>query len=146
MAYTHGHHESVMRHRSKMMIRDDDSLCMYNEVHGCFGGTSEHVTLCAMSCVTRRKQQRPGIASNDNTTHVPTARSCADPTKPNHTTTRHTRAKDKMILQMVMSCVIHVIQQCQASVALSVLKQYGFRCVTIYALSQEWHCARRALS
>ena len=25
-------------------------------------------------CVTRRKQQRPGIASNDNTTHVPTAR------------------------------------------------------------------------
>ena len=51
--------------------------------------------------VTRGKQQRPGIASNDNTTHVPTARSSADPTKPNHTPTRHTRAKDKMILQMV---------------------------------------------
>ena len=51
-------------------------------------------------CVTRRKQQRPGIASNDNTTHVPTARSSADLTKPNHTPTRHTRAKDKIILQM----------------------------------------------
>ena len=36
-------------------------------------------------CVTRRKQQRPGIAADDNTTHVPTARSSADPTKPNHT-------------------------------------------------------------
>ena len=28
--------------------------------------------------VTRRKQQRPGIASNDNTMHVFTARSSAD--------------------------------------------------------------------
>ena len=35
--------------------------------------------------VTRRKQQSPGIASNDSTTHVPTARSSADPTKPTHT-------------------------------------------------------------
>ena len=42
--------------------------------------------------VTRRKQQRPGIASNNSTTHVPTARSSADPTKPNHTPTRHTHA------------------------------------------------------
>ena len=50
--------------------------------------------------VTRRKQQRPGIASNDNTTHVPTARSSADPTKPNHTPMQHTRAKEKMILKM----------------------------------------------
>ena len=39
-------------------------------------------------CVTRRKQQRPGIASNDNTTHVPTARSSADLTKPNQTPTQ----------------------------------------------------------
>ena len=52
-------------------------------------------------CVTRRKQQRPGIASNDDTTHVPTARSSADLTKPNHTPTRHSRAKDKIILQLV---------------------------------------------
>ena len=37
--------------------------------------------------VTRRKPQRPGIASNDTTTHVPTARSSADLTKPNHTPT-----------------------------------------------------------
>ena len=53
-------------------------------------------------CVThvQRKQHRPGIASSDNTMHVPTARSSADPTKPNHTPTRHTRAKDKTILQM----------------------------------------------
>ena len=48
-----------------------------------------------------RKQQRPGIASNDNTKHVPTARSSADLTKPNNTPTRHTRAKDKIIQQMV---------------------------------------------
>ena len=52
-------------------------------------------------CVPRRKQQRPGIALNDNTTRAPSARSSADPTRPNHTPTRHTRAKDKMILQMV---------------------------------------------
>ena len=35
-------------------------------------------------CVTRRKQHRPGIAPNANTTHVPTAGSSAAPTKPNH--------------------------------------------------------------
>ena len=51
-------------------------------------------------CVTWRKQQRPGIAANDNTMHVPATRSSADLTKPNHTPTRHTRAKDRMILQM----------------------------------------------
>ena len=51
-------------------------------------------------CVTRRKQRRPGIALNDNTTQVPTARSSADLTKPNHIPTQHTRAKDKVILQM----------------------------------------------
>ena len=45
--------------------------------------------------VTQRKQNRPGIASNDNTMHVPTARSSTDLMKPNHTPTRHTRAKDK---------------------------------------------------
>ena len=32
-------------------------------------------------CVTRRKQRRLGIASNDNTTHLTTARSSADLTK-----------------------------------------------------------------
>ena len=50
-------------------------------------------------CVTRRKQERPGNASNDNTAHMPTARSSADLTKPNHTPTRHTLTKDKIILQ-----------------------------------------------
>ena len=35
-------------------------------------------------------------------THVPTARSSADLTKPTHTPTRHTRPKDKILLQMVM--------------------------------------------
>ena len=37
--------------------------------------------------VTRRKQQRPGTAPNDNTTHVPTTGSSAALTKPNHTPT-----------------------------------------------------------
>ena len=36
-----------------------------------------NLTLLVAS-VTRRKQQRPGIASNDNATNVPTARSSAD--------------------------------------------------------------------
>ena len=43
-------------------------------------------------CVSRRKQHRPGIAPNANTTHVPTAGSSAAPTKPNHTPSRHSRA------------------------------------------------------
>jgi len=34
---------------------------------------------------TRRKQHRPGITLNDNTVHVPTARSSADLLRPNHT-------------------------------------------------------------
>ena len=55
---------------------------------------------CARAGVTRRKQQRPGIATNGNTTHVLTIRSSADLTKPNHTPTRHTRAEKKLILQM----------------------------------------------
>ena len=50
--------------------------------------------------VTRRKQKRPGIASNDNTTHAPTARRSADLTKPNHTPMRHIHSKDRIILQM----------------------------------------------
>ena len=45
--------------------------------------------------VTRRKQQRPGIASNDNTMHVPTATSSSALTKPNHTPMRPTRATDQ---------------------------------------------------
>ena len=56
---------------------------------------------CLLMCrVTRRKQERPGDASNDNTTHVPTARSSADLTKLNNTPTRHTLTKGKVILQM----------------------------------------------
>ena len=51
--------------------------------------------------VTQRKQHRPGIGPNDNTTHVPTAGSSAALTKPNHSPTRHPRAKGKIILQMV---------------------------------------------
>ena len=51
-------------------------------------------------CVTRRKQHRPGIASNDNTMHATTARSSADLTKPNQTPTRHNLAKDTIILHI----------------------------------------------
>ena len=47
------------------------------------------------SSVTRRKHHRPGIAPNANTTHVPTAGSSAAPTKPNHTPSRHSRARRK---------------------------------------------------
>ena len=53
------------------------------------------------SGVTRRKQHRPGIAPNANTTHVPTAGSSAALTKPNHTPSRHSRAKGKLLLQTV---------------------------------------------
>ena len=53
-----------------------------------------------MRCVARRKQQRPGNASYDNTTHVLTGISSANLKKPSHTPTRHTRAKVKIILQM----------------------------------------------
>ena len=52
-------------------------------------------------CVTRRKHHRPGIAPNANTMHVPTAGSSAAPTKPNHTPSRHSRAKGKLLLQTV---------------------------------------------
>ena len=52
-------------------------------------------------CVTRRKHHRTGIAPNANTTHVPTAGSSAAPTKPNHTLSRHSRAKGKLLLQTV---------------------------------------------
>ena len=51
-------------------------------------------------CTIRRKQHRPGIASNDNTMHVPAARGSEDLTKPNHTPTRHTLAKDNVIPQI----------------------------------------------
>ena len=60
--------------------------------------------LGAFVCVTRRKKQRPGIAPNDNTMHVTTARSSADLTKPNQTPKRHTRAKDTIILQSFCMC------------------------------------------
>ena len=57
--------------------------------------------------VTRRKQHRPGIAPNTNTTHVPTAGSSAALTKPNHTPNRHPRAKGKILLQPVgVTCSI----------------------------------------
>ena len=59
-----------------------------------------HICDCSL-CVTRRKQHRPGIAPNANTTHVPTAGSSAAPTKLNHTPSRHSRAKGKLLLQMV---------------------------------------------
>ena len=63
----------------------------------------DHAMLMRIAvCVTRRKQHRPGIASNDNTMHVPTARSSANLTKPNHTPTRHTRAKDRIIPQIAV--------------------------------------------
>ena len=56
------------------------------------------------TCVTRRKHHRPGIAPSANTTHVPTAGSSAAPTKPNHTPSRHSRAKGKLLLQ---TCVAY---------------------------------------
>ena len=56
--------------------------------------------------VTRRKQHRPGIAPNANTTHVPTAGSSAALTKPNHTPTPHPRAKGKILL-LVIDGVMH---------------------------------------
>ena len=52
---------------------------------------------CDNQSVTRRKQHQPGITPNDNTTHVPTAGISAARTKPNHTPTRHPRAKGKII-------------------------------------------------
>ena len=75
----------------------------------CILGVIEHTALYGQNpdtryayvCVTRRKQHRPGIAPNANTTHVPTAGSSAALTKPNHTPTRHLRAKGKILLQMV---------------------------------------------
>ena len=57
-------------------------------------------TIGGPSGVTRRKQHRPGIASNDNTMHVTIARSSADHTKPSQTPTRYTLAKDTIILQV----------------------------------------------
>ena len=55
-------------------------------VRGC--ATSFRHAGASLFCVTRRKQHRPSIAPNANTTHVPTAGSSAAPTKPNHTPTR----------------------------------------------------------
>ena len=49
---------------------------------------------CCVGCVTRRKQHRQGIASNDNTMHATTARSRADLTKPNQTPTRYTPSQN----------------------------------------------------
>ena len=61
-----------------------------------YAAKSRHISLHSALCsVTRRKQERPGNASNDNTAHMPTARISADLTKPNHTPTRHTLTKDK---------------------------------------------------
>ena len=59
---------------------------------------------CWPMCGTRRKQHRPGIAPNDNTTHVPTAGSSAALTRPNHTPTR---AKGKLLLQTVTPHATH---------------------------------------
>ena len=50
------------------------SVC---DCDGCLVAWDSH------ECVTRRKKPRPGIASNDNTMHVTTARSSEDAVKPN---------------------------------------------------------------
>ena len=56
------------------------------------------LTVPTCACVTQRKQHRPGIASNENTMHVKTARSSADLTKLNLTPTpQYTLAKDTII-------------------------------------------------
>ena len=44
-----------------------------------------HLHLHLHTCVTQRKQHRPGIASNDNTIHAATARRRADLTTPSQT-------------------------------------------------------------
>ena len=88
--------------------------------------TAQHPHLPSLyQCVTRRKQHRPGIASNNNTTHVATARSSADLTKRNQTPTRYTLAKGTTILQTdtchaassqrthLYQCVLHPIYQGQ---------------------------------
>ena len=49
--------------------------------------------------VLHGKQQRPGIAPNDNTMHVTIVRSSADLPKRNQTPTRHTLANDTIPLQ-----------------------------------------------
>ena len=76
------------------------------------GETTQHAstqTPCnqpAITSVTRVQTQhtltaQPAQPLTARLGDVPTARSSADPTEPNHTPTRYTRAKDKMILQMV---------------------------------------------
>ena len=45
----------------------------------CFSVQHSDGSVWTVCCVTRRKQHRPGIAPNANTTHVPTAGSSAAP-------------------------------------------------------------------
>ena len=66
------------------------------------GQALPRTTIQRILCVTRRKQHRPGIAPNDNTTHVPTAGSSAALTKPSPT--RHPRAKGKTLLHREYWC------------------------------------------
>ena len=74
-------------------------------------------------CVKRRKQQhRPGIAPNANTTHVPTAGSSAALTKPNHTPTRHPRAKGKILLSQ---CVVQSMDPLQSLAVYTCLYTLG---------------------
>ena len=54
----------------------------------------------AVWCAVRLKQRSPGIASNNNTMRVTTARSSADLTKPIQSPTRYTPAKDTIMLQI----------------------------------------------
>ena len=55
----------------------------------------------AMDGVKRRKRHRPGIAPNDNTTHVPTAGGSAALTKRNLLQPDTPAQKAKILLQMV---------------------------------------------
>ena len=68
-------------------------------LRGLSGGTCTAFSVVRglQGSVTRRKRHQPGMTPVDNTTHVPTAGSSAVLTKPNHTPTRHPRAKGKII-------------------------------------------------
>ena len=81
-------------------------------------------------CVTRRKQHQPGITPNDNTTHMPTARSSAALTKPNHTPTRHPLAKGKM------HCTRCAVRPCSAVVAQTAKCSNS---IISHPLSQAWY-------
>ena len=100
-------------------------VCSYKRVKGRSHRVEKRKAMCTPVCYTekatpaRHRPERQHLSipplhrhrqqlhcpahkcPNDNETHVPTAGSSAALTKPNHTPTRHPRAKGKIIRQMV---------------------------------------------